>query len=42
MKRLARHRDSGLLFAGHVTGLFGDRALNAARAAVAAVSPGST
>ena len=27
MKRLARHRDFRLLFAGHVTSLFGDRAL---------------
>ena len=27
MKQLARHRDFRLLFAGHVTSLFGDRAL---------------
>ena len=27
MKRLARNRDFRLLFAGHVTSLFGDRAL---------------
>jgi hypothetical protein len=27
MKRLARDRDFRLLFAGHVTSLFGDRAL---------------
>jgi hypothetical protein len=27
MKRLTRHRDFRLLFAGHVTSLFGDRAL---------------